>query len=137
MLGLQGRAGFGSEATWVQGGAVGKLWIEKARVLFMGEADFIHKLVLVDSATQNQFLSYLGATFFPMRGLMAAVAYERYQEDLRVAGTGRNAFDLEASFFPWAHFELSFLARYQVAGPSVTETDATGSLLMLQLHYYL
>jgi hypothetical protein len=137
MLALQARAGFGSEATWYQGGAVGKLWVDPARVLFLGEADFIHKEVLVDSARQNQFVSYLGATFFPVRGLMAGVAYERYQEDLAVAGTGHNAFDLQVNFFPWAHFELLALGRYQFSGPVATATDASASLLMFQLHYYL
>jgi hypothetical protein len=68
---------------------------------------------------------------------MAGVAYERYQEDLAVAGTGHNAFDLQVNFFPWAHFELLALGRYQFSGPVATATDASASLFMLQLHYYL
>jgi hypothetical protein len=67
---------------------------------------------------------------------MVGLAYERFQEDLSVAGTGRNAVDLEVNFFPWAHFELVGLARYQAIGPSTTD-EASASLLMLQLHYYL
>ena len=47
-----------------------------------------------------------------------------------------NAVDLEVNFFPWAHFELVGLARYQSLGPS-TADEASASLLMLQLHYYL
>ena len=67
---------------------------------------------------------------------MLGLAYERFQEDLSVAGTGRNALDFEVNFFPWAHFELVGLARYQSLGPS-TSDEASASLLMLQLHYYL
>jgi hypothetical protein len=139
MLALQARLGTGSEASTYQGGAVGKLWLESAKLLVLGEADVIRKVVSVGSGSfgQNQFVSYLGATFFPTRGLMAGVAYERFQEDLSVAGTGRNALDVEANFFPWAHFELVGLARYQFFGPGAANDEATASLFMLQLHYYL
>ena len=78
-----------------------------------------------------------GATFFPTRGLMAGLAYERFQSDLSVSGTGRNALDVEANFFPWAHFELVGFARYQFFGPGSASNEATASLFMLQLHYYL
>jgi hypothetical protein len=139
MLGLQARLGTNSEASTYQGGAVGKLWLEPARMLVLGEADLIRKVVSVGSGSfgENQFVSYLGATFFPTRGLMAGVAYERFQEDLSVSGTGRNALDVEANFFPWAHFELVGLARYQFFGPGAANDEATASLFMLQLHYYL
>ncbi len=105
-------------------------------MLVLGEANFIRQVVSTGSVGQNQFVSYLGATFFPTRGLMAGLAYERFQEDLSVAGTGRNAVDLEVNFFPWAHFELVGLGRYQFIGPS-TLSEASASLFMLQLHYYL
>ena len=137
-LGLQARVGVASEASRYQAGAVGKAWIEQGRMLVLGEADFIRQIVNVGAGSvgQNQFVSYLGATFFPTRGLMLGLAYERFQEDLSVAGTGRNALDFEVNFFPWAHFELVGLARYQSLGPSTTD-EASASLLMLQLHYYL
>jgi hypothetical protein len=139
MLGLQGRIAAASEATNYDGGAVGKLWLEQAKLLAMGEADFIRKVVPDGSASfaQNQFVSYLGATFFPTRGLMAGLAYERFQEDLSVSGTGRNALDVEVNFFPWAHFELLALGRYQFFGPGAANDEASASLFMLQLHYYL
>ena len=55
---------------------------------------------------------------------------------MSVAGTGHNAVDVEVNFFPWAHFELLALGRYQFIGPS-TNDEANASLFMLQLHYYL
>jgi hypothetical protein len=138
-LGLQARAGIAPEESRYQGGAVGKLWVEPARLLFMGEADFIRQQFTGVSTAQNQFVSYVGATYF-IRGLMAGVAYERFQEDLAVAGTGRNAYDAEVNFFPWAHVEVLLLGRYQKAEnptPPGPQNSAAASLWMLQLHYYL
>jgi hypothetical protein len=137
MLGAQGRFGSNSEETRYQGGLVGKLWAEPAKMLVLGEADVIRQLTDNGTLGETQFVSYLGATFFPTRGLMAGLAYERYQEDLSVSDTGRNALDLEVNFFPWAHFELVGFARYQFFGPGAATDAATASLFMLQLHYYL
>jgi hypothetical protein len=136
-LALQSRIGTSGEATRIQGGAVGKLWLEPARVLFMGEADLINQKVSAASFSENQFVSYLGATFFPVRGLMAGVAYERYQEDLSVSRTARNGFDAEVNFFPWAHCEFVFFAQYQIIGSGATSEGPTASVYMLQFHYYL
>jgi hypothetical protein len=136
-LALQSRVGTTGEATRIQGGAVGKLWLEPARVLFMGEGDVIHQEVSAASFSENQFVSYLGATFFPVRGLMAGVAYERYQEDLSVARTARNGFDAEVNFFPWAHCELVLFAQYQIIGSGATSEGPSASVFMLHFHYYL
>ena len=135
---LQGRVGTSSEAARYQGGAVGKLWLEPARVLFLGEADFIRQLINgAASYPENQFVSYLGATFFPVRGLMAGIAYERYQEDLSLATTARSGFDAEVNFFPWAHFELVLFGQYQIIGSGAASQGPKASLFMVQLHYYL
>jgi len=134
---LQARLGVGSEATRYQVGAVGKLWVDRAHLLLLGEADFIRLQVPASSAGENQFVSYLGATFFPARGFMAGLAYERFQEDLSLGRTAHDAFDVEASVFPWAHFELLLIGRYQFLGSGATSDGAHASLGMLQLHYYL
>jgi hypothetical protein len=135
---LQGRVGTSVEAARYQGGAVGKLWLEPARVLFLGEADFIRQLINgAASYPENQFVSYLGATFFPVRGLMAGIAYERYQEDLSLATTARSGFDAEVNFFPWAHFELVLFGQYQIIGSGAASQGPKASLFMVQLHYYL
>jgi hypothetical protein len=133
-LAAQGRAGVGSAVSRYQGGLVGKLWIEEAKVLLLGEADFIRQQVSGVSYGQNQFVSYAGATFVPVRGTMAALFYERFQEDLSVKATGRNAYNLQINFFPWAHFEVMGILRYQaIAGPN----NPSYWLGMLQVHYYL
>jgi len=135
-LALQTRIGIASEEARYQGGAVGKLWIEKARLLFLGEADFIRQQFSKANFGQSQFVSYLGATYF-IRGFMLGAAYERFQEDLAVKGTGRDAYDGELNVFPWAHFELNLLMRYQTRATVAPGDTPRGSLVMLQLHYYL
>jgi hypothetical protein len=136
-LALQGRVGIAPDEARYQGGAVGKLWVERARLLFIGEADFIRQQIRSAGTGQNQFVSYAGATYV-MRGLMAGVAYERFQENLSVSGTGRNAYDAEVNLFPRAHFEVVLFGRYQTAAAGAQAVaSAPASLLMLQLHYYL
>jgi hypothetical protein len=131
----QFRAGVGSVESRYQVGGVGKLWVEQAKLLFLGEADLIRQQ-FNGAAGQNQFVSYLGANLFLTRGLMLGIAYERFQSNLAVRGTGRNAYDFQLNFFPWAHFEMVLLGRYQITGSGSTD-GASASLLMLQLHYYL
>lgn len=131
-LGLQTRVGIGNEEARYQGGAIAKAWLESARLLFMGQADVIYQTIKGSSEAQTQFVSYAGLTLMPIRGLMATAAYERFQENLEIARTGHNAYDLEVNFFPWAHFEFLLLGRLQ------QNTDGTrGTLGMLQFHYYL
>jgi hypothetical protein len=131
-LGLQTRLASGSEEARYQGGAIAKVWFEPARLLFMGQADVIHQTFKGVNTNRNQFVSFTGLTVLPIKGLMATLAYERYQEDLEIANTGHNAYDFEVNFFPWAHIEFLLLGRMQQSG------DGTkANMGMLQFHYYL
>jgi len=130
------RIGIGSETSHYQGGAVGKLWLEGAKLLLLGEADFVRQQVAAGSIGVNQFVSYLGGTVLPVRGLMIGLAYERFQENLSVNRTGHNAFDAQINFFPWAHIELVVIGRYQMNGWTAGD-GPSNKLLMGQLHYYL
>jgi len=133
-LALQGRVAKSTDQTVSQGGVVGKVWLDSAKILFMLEADLQHRAAA--GAGANQFVGYFGPTFFPAKGVMASLAFERYQEDLRLAGTAHTAVDVQLNYFPWAHCELVLLGRYQMngTGPADGPTDTLG---MLQLHYYL
>jgi hypothetical protein len=133
-LAAQGRIGIGDQMSRYQGGLVGKLWIDQAKLLFLGEGNFIRQQVSAVSYGQNQFVSYLGVSAFPVRGLMPSVAYERFQENLSVAGTGRNSILGQVNFFPYAHCEVVLLFRYEMVG---TSSQPANQLGMLQLHYYL
>jgi hypothetical protein len=134
-LGLQSRVTANDEQTFLQWGGIGKLWIEKAKLLFMGELDFGHHALKVGPGSPTQLVSYLGATVMPVTGLMIGVAHERYQEDLHISSTVRNAFDLQVNFLPYAHFELIALGRYQLIGSGSSDGDPA-KMAMLQFHYY-
>jgi hypothetical protein len=135
-IGGQARIGMGSEEARYQGGLVGKLWIDAAKILVLGEADLIRQQLKGANFGQNQFVSYLGATAFPIKGVMVGVAFERFQENLSVSRTGRNAVNGQLNLFAWAHVELVLLGRYQWTGGGGAD-GAPGTLGMLQLHYYL
>jgi hypothetical protein len=138
-VGAQTRIGHGVDHNRYQGGLVGKLWLDPAKLLVLGEADFARLQVAAASAGVTQFISYLGVNYFPVKGLMASLAYERFQEDISLGKTGHNAYDVQANWFPWSHFELVLLYRYQTVSAGLAgQTDGPAtSLLMGQLHYYL
>jgi len=132
---LQTRVSSSKDRLVIQGGTVGKLWLDGARLLFMGELD-LQRVSVPGGRGVNQLVSYIGPTFFPIKGLMATLALERFQEDLSLSPTAHTAVDLQVTLFPWAHCEVILLGRYQMVGTGPAE-GATGSLGMLQLHYYL
>jgi len=134
-LALQARVAKSTDQTLYQGGVVGKLWLDSAKILFMGEFDLQRRATSGGNGA-NQFVSYFGPTFFPVKGVMWSLAFERYQEDLRVAGTAHSAVDVQINYFPWAHCEVILLGRYQMNGTGLADGPAD-SLAMLQLHYYL
>lgn len=134
-VGLQSRVAINKDQRVIQGGALGKLWVDGAHMLAMGELDVIRHDV-VGGLAFTQMVGYLGLTFFPTKGFMGGLAFERYQEDIRLSTVGRNAVDLEFNLFPWAHIEVVLLGRYQITGAGSADGSAA-SLGMLQLHYYL
>ena len=130
----QARAGVSAEAARFQGGLVGKLWIDPAKLLILGEADLIRQEVPDASFGQNQFVSYIGPSWLPVRGVMLGAAYERFQENMSVSTTARNAYDIQLNLFPYAHIELFGFFRYQTIGQA---GQPAATLFMVQLHYYL
>lgn len=135
-VGGQARVGIAKDEARYQGGVVGKVWIDAAKILVLGEADIVHQQLKAANYGQNQLVSYLGATVFPIKGIMVGAAFERFQENLTVSRTGRNAVDGQINFFAWAHVELVLLGRYQWTGAGSAD-GSPATLGMLQLHYYL
>jgi hypothetical protein len=114
-------------------GAVGKLYVEPARTLFLAEADAV--LAHYDAnvvGTRAQVLAAGGVAVLPARGLVVTLLGERNQTDLAVRGAAWTAATGLVSWFPYAHFELQLLARAQL--PSGGDTAKT---LLAQLHYFL
>jgi hypothetical protein len=112
-------------------GAIGKYWLEGARLLFQAEVDASYEMSEMDPENL-ELVSHLGASFFLRRGVMLTGAWEHHDANLSIAGLStRDAFVVQAQVFPWAHFEVILFARTVLGG------EDAANLVMLQLHYYL
>jgi hypothetical protein len=130
VLGVDARLAFYPDAMGYHTQHVGshaKYWLEGAKLLFMAQLDAGLKLMPEANYVNRELIGYLGASWWPTRGLMLTLSGETYAEDLAAWGTNRAAGSLELQVFPWAHVELVLYGR-------LTETSR---LLMTQLHYYL
>jgi len=131
-IGLSARAGFTRLDRRFEGGPYAKLWIEAAHLLLMAEADGVYQRFSIPGAPSRvQLAAYGGPVWMPVRGLSVGAAYQAFLEDLAVAGTGRHAVDLWASYLPISHVEVMLSTRAQRIG-----TD-TAWYALLQLHYFL
>jgi len=129
------KLGFSADDAVYMVGGVGKWWLENLKLLLLGEIDAGMQTLDIDGAdARPQLTTYLGATYIPLKGLMLTGAVERYDEDLDIKGTGRNAATLMLQVFPYAHFELLLLGKLETQGTKFSKPARLG---MFQLHYYL
>jgi len=135
VVGAQAKAGFAdTDRTYLIGG-IGKYYLESSKVLLMGELDLAAQDFLDNNGpTQPQLAGYLGASYWPLTGLLVGAAIERYDEDMNVNKLARDAASLNIQYFPLAHWELMLTGKLEFQG---AEYGDPGSLAMLQLHYYL
>jgi hypothetical protein len=135
-LGLQTRFSFSDESARYTNGFFAKYYLEAAKLLFMGELDFVRQTFEhAPAGNRTQMVSYAGLTYFPTQGMMTGVAWERFDQDLSVKDVARDAFDVQIHIFPWAHFEALLFGRIQTLGGG--DGGDTAKTVMLQLHYYL
>src|SRR5262249_22485216 len=135
-IGAQARAGFADIENRLQAGVVGKYLVEGPNILLLGELDVVRQHFTDADASRAQLVGYLGASTFLVRGLMAQLVLERYDEDLAVKGVARTAFGASLQWFFHAHFEAYLYGRWVVDG-SGSADGASSTLVMLQVHYYL
>ncbi|HKA88785.1 MAG TPA: hypothetical protein VKE22_14045 [Haliangiales bacterium] len=135
-IGAQARAGFADIENRLQAGVVGKYLVEGPNILLLGELDVVRQHFTDADASRAQLVGYLGASTFLVRGLMAQLVLERYDEDLAVKGVARTAFGASLQWFFHAHFEAYLYGRWVVDG-SGSADGASSKLVMLQVHYYL
>jgi hypothetical protein len=135
-VGGQARVAVAPEFTRVVVGAVGKWSLLDKKLLLMAEVDAVRKMLSdVETDDITQLATYLSATYWIARGLMAAVIWERWDRDFSVKDVAQDAFSIQAQWFFSAHFELLLLGRTQLY--TFGEGGESGNLLMLQFHYYL
>ncbi len=133
--GAQYKASFSKDDAVYMVGGVGKLWLEKAKVLLLGELNLGMQTFDIDGAdARPQLAGYMGATYFPMKGIMVGTALERYVSDLNINGTERDSVNVTLQVFPYAHFELVLMGKFEFQG---SEFGDPAKLGMFQLHYYL
>jgi hypothetical protein len=112
-------------------GLVGKIFIEPAHLLILGEGNIVHQMPDGTDAAQ-QFAGLFGASFLPVRGIMLTAFGERYASDLLNSNAAVNAGTGLLSWFPYPHFEVQLVGRMQAA--------ATGDPIktfLAQFHYFL
>jgi hypothetical protein len=114
-------------------GAVGKQWLAKPKLMFLSELD-LQLQQITGSDSRLQLVGYLGVTRMMLPGWMIGGALQRWAPDLTLQGSTRNAVEVNAQAFPWAHVELHILLRAEATGG---DTFQPNLLSMLQLHYYL
>ncbi len=132
-LAIQSRLAFSPGITRLCFGTVGKAFIERARLLLLGEIDVVQ--MTFDAAgvgDRAQLVGAVGFSFLPTRGVMLTLLGERNQTDLEVRDSALNAGTLLVNWFPYAHFEVQLMGRLQ--SPSGGDTAKT---LLAQLHYFL
>jgi hypothetical protein len=130
----QARVGLGPESKRYTAGVVGKWFFEGPRLLLLGELDFTFQdFDASGSPSRGQLASYLGASYWPIDGLMLTLAQERFDEDLEISSTYRDAYGFHVQFFPRAHFEVQATTKVEVQG----QYSDPSLLAFLMLHYYL
>jgi hypothetical protein len=134
VVGAQARAAVADpERTYLVGG-IGKYYLESAKVLLMGELDLGMQDFAERGSSRPQLAGSLGATYWPVTGIMLGTSLERYDEDMSVADLARDAASLTIQYFPLAHWELMLIGKLEFVGGEYGDAISTG---MFQLHYYL
>ncbi len=110
-----------------------KKWLSGPKLMLMAELDgAFQRLNNPDKTNLFQLAGYVGPVWFPTKGVSTSVAYEIYDEDVRVKHVERQALSTWVSFLPRAHYEVFALGRAEKIGARNEVYTA-----MLQLHYYL
>ena len=137
ILGGQARVSIAGEQRTFQGGLVGKYFLEKPKLLTMGELDVVRQQFpkVPGGAGRNQLVSYLGVFWMPLGGYFGGLAWERYDEDLAVRDVARDSFSVQAHWWPVAHLELLLYGRAQFNGGG--DAGDPAKMVMLQIHYWL
>lgn len=115
-------------------GAVGKRWLPGPKLMILAEVDLQRQRIVDAPFTRYQLVGYLGVTRVMLPGYLIGLVAQRFAPDVTFGGTTRNAVEVNAQAFPWAHTEAHLLLRAEATGG---QTFHPGWLALFQLHYYL
>lgn len=130
---VQSKLAVTGEDVRVAAGAVGKLWVERAGLLFLAELN-VQRQSFDTGPPRVQLASYFGATRLFLPGWMVTAAVQQWEPDLSLSSSARTATELNVQWLPLAHLELHLLGRLEAVG---NDYDHPGLLALLQLHYFL
>lgn len=133
-VGAQGRFADGDEDQRIQGGVIGKYWLESAKLLLQAEATLTRQSFTADY-DRSQFVGQLLGTWFFKTGFFLDVGLGQYDPDLSLKGQARTSIDANLHWFPWAHGELVLMTRLQSLG--LGDGGPGSGFTLLQLHYRL
>lgn len=134
IAGGQGRVAFSDEDAVFTAGTIAKRWLPSAELLVLAELDLQRQTFRGNGPGRTQLAGYLGASKWATRGVLVSSALHVWEPDLTLRATTRQAFEVAAQYFPWAHVELHLLLRTSAQGGTVEDPSY---LSMLQVHYYL
>jgi hypothetical protein len=133
--GAQARVSVSDHESRYLAGGVFKWFLEGPEILLLAELDAgAQRVNSAPGQTRGQLAAYLGATWFATKGLLVSAQLERFDADLTLSDSGRDAASLTLQLFPRAHWEVLLMGKLEAQG---AEYDDPGSLAMFMLHYYL
>ncbi|HEX4451109.1 MAG TPA: hypothetical protein VH143_09580 [Kofleriaceae bacterium] len=122
-----------------RGGVTGKYYAAGPGLELEGEVQFVN--VHVETYGTNQGVGTIMLSKFLPFGVMADLALDYYNEDLRIKGVDREAVDLNVHWFTTSHVELLLTTRFEAihgtAGENTPTGGPSGSYVLLQAHYRL
>ena len=121
-----------------RGGFTGKYYLKGPDLLVQAEAQVDNQHIGPYGLTQ--LISYLMVSWFPRNAVLVDVGWGHYDENLRIKGLDRDAFDLNVHWFTTSHFEALINARLELIGQASSDVNTsgpTGSYVLLMGHYRL
>jgi hypothetical protein len=121
-------------------GGVYKRWFEKKKILLLSELDlalqhFTYDGVGAAEATpRGQLAAHVSGTYFLTKGVMVGAALERFDQDLFLEESTRDAAVLNVQYFAYAHIELHLMGKLEFQGGKYSKPS---QIALLMLHYYL
>jgi hypothetical protein len=129
-LGLQGKYGLTDDLSRFIGGVFLKTYLDSTNALIQAEFNVVHSTAA--GASTDGFVGYAGVSFFPTKGLWVTPFAERSQTSIAVRNSATDAGGVQINWFPYPHFELMWMGRFQIPAG-----DSTALTSMFFLHYYL
>jgi hypothetical protein len=125
----------------LRGGVTGKRFLSRPDVLLQAELQLVDLMIPHGNADHSTTYTYqvvgeLLGTWFPANAFQVDAGVGYYNENVRIHGVYRNAFDLNVHWYATSHIEAVLLARYEPNDVQVAD-QPVGAYVLAMLHYRL